>query len=72
MPGRCALHHMNVPDGEFYQALGRVEGKIDQLLAGDSDKEQRLRVLERWRWKAIGAASVVSAVVAVIARLVMR
>lgn len=51
------------------QGMGRMEGKIDQMLAtqvsmqkGIDDHEDRLRQVEKGMWKRTGAASVIAAV----------
>jgi hypothetical protein len=58
---------MNVPDNEFYQALGRIEGtlsalkeSVDRALAAHDSIEKRVRRLEEWRWKLVGAAVALS------------
>lgn len=64
------LETMLVPDHEFFQAFGRLEGKIDLILSRSDDVEKRLRTLENWRWKMIGTSSAVSFTAGVIASLV--
>lgn len=50
-------------------SIGRLEGKIDQLLASHvnqkettDDHEVRIRALEKGRWKLVGAMSVAGTV----------
>lgn len=54
---------MTVPDQEFYQAIGRMEGKLDILVTGLPLLEARVRSLENWRWMLMGAACVVGTAV---------
>lgn len=58
-----------MPDHEFFQAFGRLEGKIDLILSRNEDVEKRLRTLENWRGSILGAAAAVSVVVAVLSSL---
>lgn len=55
---------------ELLLALGRLEGKVDSLIASDSHHvesftkhDERLRILENQRSALLGAVSVVSAAV---------
>lgn len=48
---------------ELFQAVGRIESKVDALLEDNVDHEARLRVLESIQARRIGAAAAISAVV---------
>jgi len=39
--------------------LARIEQKVDTLILNDTDKETRLRSLERSKWWMLGAAGAV-------------
>lgn len=56
-------------DEDVKFVLGRLEGKVDALLASHTNQqdqlkgqEQRIRSLEQLRWMVLGAAGVVGAV----------
>lgn len=64
-----------VPTNEFYQAFGRLEGKVDQLLEQNSQfleekakLEERVRNVERSLWKLSGAAIVISTLIGLVPR----
>lgn len=59
---------MVVPESEFYQAFGRLEGKIDLVLQRADDAERRIRSLERWSWMVLGGAAVISAATTILLR----
>jgi hypothetical protein len=63
---------MTVADSEFYQALGRLEGKMDIIVGALPALESRVRVLENWRWKVVGAAAVAAGLVAFVVDRVVR
>ena len=61
------------------QAIGRMEGKIDQLLSAqdimkkvDDDHEIRLRMLEKGHWKQMGIFAAVGAVFMALAIPVLK
>jgi len=56
---------------EIMRALGRIEGKLDGVVAsqvrlrGDHEAvEGRVRTLENWRWYIIGIAAAVGGLIA--------
>lgn len=53
--------------------LGEIHANLKTLVKSDEDKEQRLRVLERARWKNLGAMGLLAlaapAVVPMLAKL---
>lgn len=53
-------------------SLARIEAKIDTLILSKDDHEKRLRVIEAWMLKIIGASGAVSAVVAVIIKFIEK
>lgn len=65
--------YMTVPDNEFFQAFGRLEGKMDVLLnqftESRKDLESRVRKLEKWQWMVMGGAVALSAVVSTLISL---
>lgn len=63
---------MTVPENEFFQAFGRLEGKIDLLVKQMPDFEKRLRALENWRWMVLGGAAVVGTIGGLLVTLVMK
>lgn len=65
-----------VADSELYNAIGRVEGKVDLLLSQrleDAEErralEGRVRALENWKWLVMGGASVLGLVAGFLSRL---
>lgn len=44
-----------------HEAVERIEAKLDPAMARMDDHEQRLRLLERFQWKATGIALSVGA-----------
>lgn len=42
------------------RALGRIEGKIDALVAQKTDHETRIRSLEKRSWLIAGGAAVIA------------
>lgn len=48
-------------------AVARIETKIDTLLEHREDHEARLRVLEAWKYRAVGFASAVGSAVGFLA-----
>lgn len=52
------------PKDSLYVLLVRIEGKVDQLVKADTDKEVRLRRLEDKRWLLL-AVSVVAVIAGV-------
>jgi hypothetical protein len=42
---------------EIQRALGRLESKVDILLARDADTEKRLAAVEKKQWWAAGVAA---------------
>lgn len=46
--------------------LARIESKLDVLIDGNKDHENRIRRIEAWMLKIIGASGAVSAVVAIV------
>jgi hypothetical protein len=50
------------------ERLVRIETKLDMVLSSDSDKEARIRALEKRLAYVLGACAVVSAVVPIIVR----
>jgi hypothetical protein len=39
-----------VRETDIGERLARIETKLDAVLTSDTDKEKRLRSLERWKW----------------------
>ena len=63
-------------DTDLYQTLGRMEGNIDRILDTQTEirkalarQEDRLAIVEGWRWKTIGGAGVASGVIAWLMKL---
>jgi len=65
---------------ELYKGFGRLEGKVDQLLAAQvvhkettDDHEHRIRGLEKGQWRRVGVVSgaggVIGAFVAVMTKI---
>lgn len=69
--GLC-ISIMTVNEGELFQALGRLEGKVDILLKGLPDIEKRVRALENWKWMLLGGASVVAILASFVTRLFVK
>lgn len=70
---------MNVPDNEFFQALGRLEGtmraveqKLDAYLEQGTELEKRVRSLENWRWMLLGGMAVVGALGGIVLNIVVK
>ena len=50
-----------VRDSDIGERLARIETKLDAVLNSDTDKEKRLRSLERWKWShAISGGAVLA------------
>lgn len=62
----------NVTEGELFQALGRLEGKMDVLLRSLPEIEKRVRALENWKWMVLGGAAVVAFAASVVSRLFVK
>lgn len=43
---------------DLYQAVGRIEGKVDTLLGSSGLHEHRISVVERRQWISIGALAI--------------
>lgn len=50
----------NTKDTELILLLGRLDGKMDTVLANQTDHDTRIRDLEKHRWFNLGASAVVS------------
>ena len=44
----------------------RIDTKLDMIAQSQSDHEERLRILEAWRWAQLGAATAAASVIATI------
>lgn len=49
--------------------LARIEAKLDTVLDSNKDHEERIRRVESWMLKIIGASGAVSAIVALIIKI---
>lgn len=48
-----------------HEAVERIEAKLDPVGATIADHENRLRVLEKFQWKAVGIATTIATLVGV-------
>lgn len=49
---------------DLERAVGRLEGKMDGLIADVSEMKTDMKGLNSWKWKIAGGAAVLSAIVA--------
>lgn len=64
---------------EIQRALGRVEAKVDRILAdakvsmeADVKRDARIAELEAWRNRVVGFAAAVSAIVSVVVNYIIK
>ena len=66
-------------DTELYRALGNIEGevrslheKLDRTLQQHDSLELRVSKLEKWQWKIVGGAAVISIIVPLVLQAIHR
>ena len=55
---------------DISHAIGQLEGKVDSIQAGVSELKVKVEALTSWRWRIIGGAGVVAAIVATALELI--
>lgn len=46
-----------------HDLLVEIRAKIEGIVKSNDDHEERIRRLERWRWKQVGVVSLISSVI---------
>lgn len=53
------------------RAIGRLEGKVDQILVGLNSHEERLSKVEKWQSKLAGGLALAAFVVGVVVKTLL-